>query len=170
MSRAFVSEDAAAASAAELPERPVTQGPNPVTPSGLERMAAEAERLQHLRDSTPPDDPGRAAVDRDLRYWRARLVSAQVVMPPEGAPEEGAFGTAVTLRRRGTADVTYQIVGEDEADPAAGLLSWSSPLAQALMGARAGDDIELGSGRPTLTVLNVAAAPRAAQDGSTQRA
>ncbi len=155
MSRAFVSEDAAAASAAELPERPISPGPNPVTPAGLAQMDAALERLQRLRDSMAQDDPDRPATDRDLRYWRARRLSAQLVPAADADPEQVVFGAAVTVRRPATPDKSYVLVGEDEADPALGLLSWSSPLAQALMGARAGDDIELGPGRPGFSVVAV---------------
>ena len=69
-------------------------------------------------------------------------------------PDEVAFGTRVTIRRGGGA-MSYKIVGEDEADPPNGLLSWTSPLAQSLMGARAGDVVEVGGGRPALTVESI---------------
>lgn len=151
MSRAFVSEDAAAASAAALPERPVSRLPNLVTPRGLgliEQRVAELQASLALKEADAPDRPG---IARDLRYWRARRASAQLVEPGAAPPAEVAFGTAVTVRRGGTA-TRYRIVGEDEADPAAGLLSWASPLAAALMGARPGDTVELGGDRPAVTV------------------
>lgn len=150
MSRAFVSEDAAAASAAAVPERPVSRLPNLVTPRGLkliEQRIADLQAALALREADAPDRPGLA---RDLRYWRTRRASAQLV-EPGAAPAEVAFGTAVTVRRGGSA-TRYRIVGEDEADPAAGLLSWASPLAAALMGARAGDTVKLGGDRPSVTV------------------
>ncbi len=151
MSRAFVSEDAAAANAAVLPERPVSSGANPVTPRGLALISAEIARLQSLHDATTPDDPQRPAIDRDLRYWKARGASAVLVPPATVTPHEVTFGCHVTLRRAGAA-IGYQIVGEDEADPSAGTLSWTSPLAEALLGAQIGDVVDVGGGRPLVTI------------------
>jgi transcription elongation GreA/GreB family factor len=157
MSRAFVSEDAATASADQLPDRPITPGPNPVTQRGLAMIDAELDRLHALHEATETDDPSRPAIARDLRYWRARRASAQPVPDHDGTPEEVVFGSQVRLRRTGNGDVTYRIVGEDEADPAQGLLSWSSPLAEALLGARVGEVVETGAGRPAVKVLTIAA-------------
>lgn len=151
MSRAFVSEDAAAASAAVLPERPVSLLPNLVTPRGLhliEQRVADLQAALALKEAEAPDRPGMA---RDLRYWRLRRANAQIVESGALPPTEVAFGTAVTIRRGGVVN-RYRIVGEDEADPAAGSLSWASPLAAALMGARAGDTVALGGDRPAVTV------------------
>jgi transcription elongation GreA/GreB family factor len=78
-----------------------------------------------------------------------------VIAPAPDAPDEVAFGTQVTIRR-GSTSTSYRIVGEDEADPPKGLLSWTSPLAGALMGARAGDMVEFGDGRPAVTVERIA--------------
>lgn len=150
MSRAFVSEAAAEASAAALPERPVSAAPNLVTPRGLDLIGAQVARLQALLDGSAPDDPARAATARDLRYWRARRGSAQVVAPA-ATPTEVAFGTEVTIRRGEVVSV-YRVVGEDEADPPAGLLSWTSPLAQSLMGAQPGEVVEVGGGRAPVSV------------------
>jgi transcription elongation GreA/GreB family factor len=154
MSRAFVSEEVSEANTAVLPERPVSAAPNLVTPRGLELIDTEAARLQKLLGEIAVDSPERARIARDLRYWRARRASAQVVTQPAGTPDEAAFGTKVTIRRGGGA-MSYRIVGEDEADPPNGLLSWISPLAKALMGARPGDVVEVGGGRPAVTVESI---------------
>lgn len=152
MSRAFVSEDAVAAHASALPERRISPGANPVTQRGLALIVAEAARLQALHDATTPDDAQRAAIDRDLRYWKARAASAALVPPTDNQPDEVAFGCYVTVRRAG-AEFIYQIVGEDEADPSTGTLSWTSPLAEALLGASVGDIVEVGGGRPPVTII-----------------
>jgi len=47
----------------------------------------------------------------------------------------------VTLQGGGAAGSTFRLVGEDEADAARGLLSWVSPLAQALIGRKVGDTV-----------------------------
>jgi transcription elongation GreA/GreB family factor len=152
LSRAFVSEQAAEADAARLPERLVSAAPNLVTPRGLALIEAAISRLQDRLAAAEPDDPARAAAERDLRYWRARRASATVMPAISGTPDEVAFGCRVTVRRAGAAALSYTIVGEDEADPPAGLLSYTSPLATALMGARVGDVVDIGGGRPAVTV------------------
>jgi len=146
MSRAFVKEDDAAPDE-PLPDRPVSEHPNKVTARGLAQLEArrdelEAERLELARRA---DDDETAAdrlryVERDLRYLRRRLESAHVVEPPPpGAPV--AFGSAVVVRDAAGAEHRYTIVGEDEADPDAGLVSWVSPLARVLEGARVGETV-----------------------------
>jgi transcription elongation GreA/GreB family factor len=155
VSRAFVSEESTAATASALPERPVSAGPNLVTARGLALIEAEIARLEKVQSGTESEDLAHLAAVRDLRYWRARRATATVVPPPPAQPAEVAFGCQVTLRPVGGRAVTYRIVGEDEADPAQGLLNWASPLAQALMGAVAGDDVDIGGGRPTVTVQRI---------------
>ena len=149
MSRAFVNEDHAAAEAALPPERPVPPGPNPVTPRGHARIAGEVRRLEAALAAAAED--ARPMLARDLRYWRARLASAQVVARVP-APAVG-FGARVLVRQGGT-ERWWEVVGEDEAEPREGRLSWASPLARALMGAEAGDEVAL-PGRLPLLVLRV---------------
>ncbi len=157
VSRAFVSEDAADAHASALPERPVSPHPNLVTPSGLAAIDARIAGLQAERAALAADAPGQAhgdgrpRVDRDLRYWRARRSTARLQPPGSAAPDEVAFGAWVSIRRDGT-PARYRIVGEDEADPARGLLGWTSPLARALLGARVGETVDLGGGRAAATI------------------
>jgi transcription elongation factor GreB len=146
MSRAFVKESDAGAPEQDLPERPVSEHPNYVTPAGLaelERRAGELEarRLELLARG---DDPMAAQelqhVDRDLRYYAARVESA-IPVDPSGQPDdEVAFGAAVTVTGEG-GERTFTIVGEDEADLATLKVSYVSPLAEALIGARVGDRV-----------------------------
>jgi transcription elongation GreA/GreB family factor len=89
---------------------------------------------------------------RELRYWSARRANAEVVKPPS-APDHVAFATTFTLRREDGREQTFTIVGEDEADPSRGTVSYVSPLARAAMGRVLGDSIDL-SGR-TAVILNI---------------
>lgn len=136
MSQAFVKEGDAGD---DLPERPVPEGPNYVTPSGLAALQEEQRRLLEKR-KTVRDPALLSPIDRDLRYLKARLDSAVLVQPPKEPPPEARFGACVTVQA-GDGERCYWIVGQDEADPAQGRLSWSSPLALALMGARPGDEV-----------------------------
>jgi len=154
MSRAFVSEETTEANASQLPERPIGSAPNLVTAHGLKLIHEEVERLQALLARASADDPDRPRLARDLRYWKARQASAKPVQSPAGDADEVAFGTRVTIVHDGRT-TTYQIVGEDEADPARGLLSWISPMAAALMGGQVGDEVDIGGGRALVTILRI---------------
>ena len=82
---------------------------------------------------------------RDLRYFNARRASAELV-PPPGDSDVVRFGMRVRFERDDGRVQTFRIVGEDEADPAAGLISYVSPLALALTGRTVGDVVPAGQG------------------------
>jgi transcription elongation GreA/GreB family factor len=140
MSRAFVKEQDDPA-AETLPDRPTSGHPNFVTPEGLAAIDAELVRLHADLAGVGDDRARQAAIQRDLRYWRARRATTEVVEPVAGAGEV-RFGSTVTIERDGRRQ-TWRIVGEDEADPAAGMISYVSPLARALTGKAAGDVAEV---------------------------
>jgi transcription elongation GreA/GreB family factor len=83
-----------------------------------------------------------AAVERELRYWKQRRSSARIIAPPS-APEIVRFGVSVRLQFDDGVGRGFRLVGEDEADPASGLLSWTSPVGTTLIGRRLGDTIEV---------------------------
>jgi transcription elongation GreA/GreB family factor len=143
MSRAFVKETDAETPVP--PERPVSLHPNFVTAEGLPAIEAELARLDkaHAAAVRAEDREAIALTQRDQRYWTARRASAQVVGDP---PADGRvhFGSTVTLARGDGRRQTFRIVGEDEADPARGTLSYVSPLARALTGKSAGDLVAIG--------------------------
>jgi transcription elongation GreA/GreB family factor len=154
MSRAFVKEDDAAPEPPP-PERPISAAPNRVTPRGAEMIRRQVNELKEALAQDPGDDVA-ATIRRDLRYWQSRQGSMQV-MTPEAAPQSVGFGCRVTVQRGG-AIVTVTIVGEDEANPAAGTIAWTAPLAKALEGAEPNDAVELDAGgrRETITVVSIA--------------
>jgi transcription elongation GreA/GreB family factor len=142
MSRAFVKEMEDEPPPPPL-ERPVSAAPNFVTPRGA-RLIEEAIADLEAQLAAAPADEAAAALRRDLRYWIARHASMRI-KPPLETPDAVAFGVRATIRRGAiTSDVT--LVGEDEADPAAGLIAWTSPLARALEEAAPGDTVELQAG------------------------
>jgi transcription elongation GreA/GreB family factor len=146
MSRAFVKEDDAGGGIEPLPDRPISPHPNIVTPEGLAAIERQLGELQqrHAAALQAEDRAALGAIARDLRYWSARRASAQLVKAPE-APSEVAFGTTVTIERDDGRRQTWRIVGEDEADPAQGRLSYVSPVARALLGRRVGDVVRAGN-------------------------
>jgi transcription elongation GreA/GreB family factor len=144
MSRAFVKEDGAE-NFDDLPERPVSEHPNYVTAQGLALIEAELARLsqEHAAAMAAKDRAALAKTARDLRYWKARRATAQVIPPPANCSQV-RFGCTVTLGRSGGRKQSFRIVGEDEAEPAKGTLSHVSPLARALMGKQVGDVVPAG--------------------------
>lgn len=143
MSRAFVKEADGDAAVEDLPDLPVSPHPNIVTARGLELIDAKISELQDkLNTQLKPDRSALAHLTRDLRYWAARRATAELA-PPQDDISEVRFGHKVTIDRNGKRE-TFRIVGQDEADPAQGLLSYVSPLAQALMGNMVGDVIAFG--------------------------
>lgn len=145
MSRAFVNEDNAAEQA-DLPvERQVSAQPNYVTPAGLEQLQAKVAELQKLLDQESAkgelaDKQRQADLDRDWRYFKHRLQSAQVVALASSA-EKVQIGNWVTFADEHDHQQRVQLVGEDQADAARGLINWSSPLGRALLGAQVGDEV-----------------------------
>jgi transcription elongation GreA/GreB family factor len=144
MSRAFVKEETAE-SFEDLPERPVSEHPNYVTPRGLMLIEQELARLsqEHAAAIAAEDRAAQAKTARGLRYWNARRATAQVVPEPADCSQV-RFGCTVTLGRDDGRRQIFRIVGEDEAEPAHGTLSHASPLARALMGKIAGDIVPAG--------------------------
>jgi transcription elongation GreA/GreB family factor len=143
MSRAFVKEDV---EPDPLPDRPLSEHPNLVTPRGLallDEALAAAQRAQ-ADAAAIGDRDALARSRRDLRYWAARRASAQVVTSAQ--PDSVCFGCSVSIRRDDGRRQTFRIVGEDEADPAQGSISYVAPLARALLGKRLGDVVEAGNG------------------------
>jgi transcription elongation GreA/GreB family factor len=147
MSRAFVKEQDGTDAFEELPEKRVSEHPNLVTGRGLALIEGEVARLNRAYAQAQAAGE-RAALNlaaRDLRYWTARLASAQP-MPEPGPGGEVRFGSHVTIVRADGRRQTFRIVGEDEADPNNGTLSFVSPLALALMGKVVEDEVSVGGG------------------------
>lgn len=144
MSVAFTREEDLEATAADLPDRPISPHPNLVTTAGLVAIEAAlasaraAYAAAQAKGDIEADRTAMARATRDLRYWSARRATAQLVeTEPEGRVR---FGGSVTIERDDGRTQTWRIVGEDEADPADGSVSHVSPLSVALMGKSVGDE------------------------------
>lgn len=144
MSRAFVNEDQAAAQASQPVERLVSDQPNYVTANGLAQLQQRVAALNALRAELQAEgdaDKQRLAdTERDLRYFTARVQSAQVV-PAVTSTEKVQIGSLVRFVDEHDQEHQVQLVGEDQADAAQGLVNWGSPLGQALLGAGPGDEV-----------------------------
>lgn len=134
-------------------ELPIPPGPNLVTPRGLTLIGERITQLEALVAQTPPDDPAFEPAKRDLRYWHTRQTTAVLAPVPSGGTAE--FGTRVTFLLKGKRR-TLALVGDDEADPANGSISFSAPLARALIGTAAGDVAEFAGDEEAIEVLEIA--------------
>ena len=154
MSRAFVRENDGAEVPQDLPERPVSSHPNFVTARGLQQIERRIHELEAAREAPKrnEDKDALARVDRELRYWQQRKATAKLV-EPDPAPEKVRFGVRVRLQYEDGTERTFTLVGEDEADPAQGLISWISPIAQVLIGTSVGDEVALQSQRAEIMKL-----------------
>ena len=154
MSRAFVKEPDGAEAFEELPDRPISEHPNLVTPQGLAQIEERLTRLheQHAQAQASGDRAALASIGRDLRYWTARRSTAQPMPGPEQT-DKVQFGSTVTIVRDDGRRQTFRIVGEDEAEPAEGTLSYVSPVARALLNKAVGDVITAGSGEAEIVEI-----------------
>jgi len=149
LSVAFTKEDSAeTASETLLPDRPVSPHPNLVTEAGLRALEFQLDQARESYEAAQKIEDvnerrRQAAIPlRDARYLAARVRTAQFISPPS-SNDTIAFGSTVTFRREDGRVQKYCIVGEDEADPKAGSISFVSPVARSLMGKAVGDVVDV---------------------------
>ena len=154
MSRAFVREQDGDQAVEALPDRPISPHPNLVTPEGLALIDAALADLRERQASAQRSDDraALAQIARDARYWAARRASAQVA-PSTDDRTQVAFGSTVTIVRDDGRRQIWRIVGEDEADPSRGTLSYVSPVAQALIGRKVGDVVQAGNSEAEIVAI-----------------
>jgi transcription elongation GreA/GreB family factor len=147
LSVAFTKEDSAeTASETLLPDRPISPHPNLVTKAGLKALVFQLRRARAAYETAQKVEDvnerlRQAAIPlRDMRYFAARVRTAQVITNP-ASTDTVAFGSTVTFKREDGRVQKYRIVGEDEADPKAGSISFVSPVARLLMGKAVGDEV-----------------------------
>jgi transcription elongation GreA/GreB family factor len=133
-------------------ELPLPPGRNLVTRRGLAAMAVQVERLE-AELAAEHDAEKLTAIKRDLRYWRTRHSTAEIAPVPT---DEVAFGSRVTFRLNGMRR-TIELVGSDEADPAAGRIAFTAPLALAMTGLMAGETADFGGKSEAIEVIETAA-------------
>ncbi|MEY9460691.1 transcription elongation GreA/GreB family factor [Bradyrhizobium ottawaense] len=160
MSVAFTKEESAeTASETLLPDRPISPHPNLVTEAGLQALQTQLQQAREAYEAAQAiedvnEKRRQSAVPlRDARYLTERLRTAQLVPDPTST-ETVAFGSTVTFSRTDGRVQTYRIVGEDEADPKAGTISFVAPVARSLMGKAVGDVV--GTGAQEIEILSIA--------------
>lgn len=143
MSRAFTKEQDDAPT--DLGERPISPHRNLVTRKGLKMIEDELLRLQReLAEANIAGERSAIAhISRDLRYWASRRETAELSVP-EPDSEVVRFGMTVELENLDEGGTrVWTIVGEDEADPANGMISHVSPVAIMLFGKPEGDVLKI---------------------------
>jgi transcription elongation GreA/GreB family factor len=129
-----------------------------VTEAGLQALETQLQQAREAHDAASAIDDvnerrRQAAIPlRDMRYFAARVRTAQLVPAPTST-DTVAFGSTVTFSRNDGRVQTYRIVGEDEADPKAGSISFVSPVAKSLMGKAVGDIV--GAGAQELEIISI---------------
>ena len=115
-----------------------------VTKEGLAAIEVALGRFEaaHRAAIDKSDTQAAAAAQREIRYWRARRASAEVITPSTDK-SRASFGMTVTLRRADGRKQTFRIVGEDEADPPRGTVSYVCPLARAVLTYAPGETVEI---------------------------
>ena len=146
MSRAFVKENDLEHAGIDIPERPVSQLPNYVTPNGHKQLKetihlieTEIKSIKELEDS-PENKQNKMKLERDLRYYLKRFETA-ILIDTHEQNNKVLFGANVILIDENDETYKFQIVGEDEADIKQNKLSYVSPLAKELIGSSIGDEV-----------------------------
>jgi transcription elongation factor GreB len=155
MSKAFLRES----EFGDIPNLPPPTSPLPpgaknyVTPRGAEQLRrrlarlTDEERPSLVAESTVDAEAKRAlqALDHRIRYLRESLRTAEIVPPPAERDGVVRFGATVTVRGIDGERSTYRLLGVDEAQPERGWVSWTSPIARALMNARQGERVKFST-------------------------
>ncbi len=151
-------ESAETAAETVLPDRPVSSHPNLVTEAGLKALELQLQEARKAYETASAIEDvnerrRQTAIPlRDARYFAERLRTAEVIATP-ASTEIVAFGSKVTFSREDGRVQKYRIVGEDEADPKAGSISYVSPVARLLMGKAVGDVMSLGDDELEITAI-----------------
>ena len=162
MSRAFIKETDLEHAGIDIPERPISQEKNYVTPAGLEDLKNTLKILDMQRQSfTGSNDSNinqkKMRVERDIRYISSRLKSAILVNPLTQNKEIVLFSAKVEILTGNNKKQYFEIVGEDEANIKENKISYLSPLSKLLIGSRVNDEIVWNkpSGNEILTITNI---------------
>lgn len=130
-----------------------------ITPAGAEKLTAELRQLLEVERPKTVDEVATAAahgdrsenaeykygklrlrdIDRRIRFLQKRLDSLEVVDPRKQSGKTVFFGATVEVEDEDGRRKRYQIVGEDESDPARGRISYLSPVGRALLKRKVGE-------------------------------
>lgn len=158
-----------------VPKKPTDK--NYITPAGFEKLRVEyVELLSVERPKTVTVVTWAASngdrsenadyqygkrrlreIDRRLHFLKTKMQDAEVIDPAKVTSEKVVFGATVTLETEAGEEVVYQIVGEDEIDIKSGRISWKSPIAKAILGKSADEDVKVSKpkGDEMMTIVDI---------------
>ena len=177
MSKAFVKESADEPESEERENSAIPVVKNYISPAGFARLKAELKQLVEAERPEVVKTVAWAAslgdrsenadyiygkrrlreIDRRVRFLIKRLENAEIVNSSGRDTDQVFFGATVSIRNSSGKTQTLTIVGVDEVEPSSGRVSWISPVAKALLKARAGDNVRLRTpaGEEQLEILEV---------------
>jgi transcription elongation factor GreB len=148
-----------------------------ITPDGAKKLRAELDQLwsverprvtQEVADAAAQGDRSENAeyiygkrrlreIDRRVRFLSKRLDDVTIVNEPPTDPSRAFFGAWVTVEDEDGEEVTYRIVGPDESSVERGWISMEAPVAKALLGKRAGDEVtvRVPKGEAAYTIVKI---------------
>jgi transcription elongation GreA/GreB family factor len=132
-------------------ELPLPPGPNLVTVRGLALIEARVAELEAALPSIT-EEASVTAARRELRYWRTRRATAQLMDLPDCSSV--SFGCRVSIVMNGQRR-TITIVGDDEASPKSGLLAFSAPLCRAIMDAVVGERVAFAGKADSIEIVAI---------------
>ena len=146
MSRAFIKENDLEHAGIDIPERIISKEINYVTPNGLKILheavtKIESDRAYLLNDDSPTSKEKKMRIEREIRYYLSRIDSAIVISPDQQPTDTVLFSANVEVENFNGDTLRFIIVGEDEADIKLSKISYVSPLAKALIGAKIDDEV-----------------------------
>ena len=147
MSRAFIKANDLEHAGIDIPEKAISAEINYVTPNGLkllqqESTQLESDRAQLIGDDSPSSKQKKMRIEREIRYYFSRIDSAIVIYPHQQPTDTVLFSARVNVEDTTNKSLVFEIVGEDEADISLGKISYLSPLAKALIGAKLNDEVK----------------------------
>lgn len=136
-------------------ELPLPAGPNLVTARGLALIGEKVAEIEAAIAAEAEEEP-RELLKRELRYWHTRQTTAEIAPPPE--EDVVGIGSRVRIRLAGK-ERLIDVVGHDEADPAADRIAFAAPLAHALIGAEAGEKVDFNGRAEAIEILETGPIP-----------
>ena len=162
MSRAFIKENDLEHAGIDIPERPISQETNYVTPAGFEKLKITLDKLDENRQAligneAPNINQKKMRIERDIRYFSSRIKSAILVDPSTQNNNIILFSAIVSVLSMDKKNHQFEIVGEDEANIKENKISYLSPLAKSLIGSRINDEVVWirPSGNEILAISNI---------------
>jgi len=118
---------------------------NFITAAGRAALEVELENLRSRRDESRDRDHDLKRLTQEIDILTSRLATQEVMPVLAAEPDRVMFGTTVRILDAGNAEREYTLVGVDETNVAIGQISWTSPLARALLNQPVGQIVKVST-------------------------